>query len=214
VVGIVSWNVDPIGTAIGVGNSCHAGFAKYGGNRPSFEGFLQCVDNLNPIAARRNDFTSSLSATNVAESGQAFGQGLLGSALVAAPFARGALGTSANCGPGASAESTGGSHVWTSWRNYPGVTEAGTQYAQIGERLWTQHAVDRMQPGGLGAPAGQIGAGRSIAPNFVQDVIRTGDTTQAIVNGVTRTIHTSGTVQVVTEQGGRIVVTVTPFYGG
>ena len=212
--GIVSWNVDPIGTAIGVGNSCHAGFAKYGGNGPSFEGFLQCVDNLNPIAAIRNDFTSSLSATNVAESGQAFGQGLLGSALVAAPFARGALGTSANCGPGASAESTGGSLVWTSWRNYPKVTEAGTQYAQIGERLWTQHAVDRMQPGGLGAPAGQIGAGRSIAPNFVEDVIRTGDTTQAIVNGVTRTIHTSGTVQVVTEQGGRIVVTVNPFYGG
>lgn len=40
VVGIVSWNVDSIGTAIGLGNSCDAGFAKYGGNRPSVEGFL------------------------------------------------------------------------------------------------------------------------------------------------------------------------------
>lgn len=91
------------------------------------------------------------------------------------------------------------------------MTEAGTQYVQIGERLWTQHAVDRMKPGGLGAPAGQIGAGRSIAPNFVEDGIRTGDTTQAIVNGVTRTILTSETVQVVTKQGGRIVVTVDSF---
>jgi hypothetical protein len=63
-------------------------------------------------------------------------------------------------------------------------------------------------------PAGQIGAGRSIAPNFVEDVIRTGDKTQVIVNGVTRTIHTAGTIHVVTEQGGRIVVTVKLFCGG
>ena len=112
------------------------------------------------------------------------------------------------------AANTGESLLWTSWRNYPKVTEAGREYAQIGERLWTRHAVDRMQPSGLGAPAGQIGAGRSIAPNFVEDVIRTGDTSQVVVDGVTRTIHTSGTVQVVTEQGGRIVVTVNPFSGG
>jgi hypothetical protein len=145
------------------------------------------------------------------------GQGLLGVAIAAAPFAKGILPRSANCGKegvGATAAKGGQQLLWTSWRNYPKVTEAGTQYAQIGERLWTQHAVDRMQPGGLGAPAGQIGAGRSIAPNFVEDVIRIGDTTQAIVNGVTRTMHTSGTVQVVTEQGGRIVITVNPFYGG
>ena len=42
----------------------------------------------------------------------------------------------------------------------------------------------------------------------------TGDTTIAVINGVPRTTHASGTVQVVTEQGGRIVVTVNPFYGG
>ena len=70
-----------------------------------------------------------------------------------------------------------------------------------------------MQPSGLGSPAGQIGAGRSIAPNFVEDVIMTGDTTIAVINGVTRTTHTSGTVQVVTEQGRRIVVTVNSFSG-
>lgn len=80
--------------------------------------------------------------------------------------------------------------------------------------VWTRLAGDRMEPGYLGAPAGLIGAGRSIAPNFVEDVIMTGDTTIAVVNGVTRTTHTSGTVQVVTEQGGRIVVTVNSFSGG
>ena len=42
----------------------------------------------------------------------------------------------------------------------------------------------------------------------------TSDTTIAVINGVTRTTHTSGTVQVVTEQGGRIVVTVNSFSGG
>lgn len=64
-----------------------------------------------------------------------------------------------------------------------------------------------------GAPAGQAGAGRSISLNYVEDVIRTGDTSSGIVNGVTRSIHTSGTVVVVTEEGGRIVVTVNPFSG-
>ena len=119
-VGIVSWNVDSIGTAIGLGNSCDAGFAKYGGNRPSVEGFLQCVDNLNPIAAIRNDFTSSLSATNVADSGQAFGKGLLGTAFTAAPFVKGILPQTANCGKvgrGAPAAEGGQQLLWTSWQN-------------------------------------------------------------------------------------------------
>ena len=97
-VGLVSFSVDPIGTAIGWGNSCHAGFAQYGGNGPSFEGFLQCVDNLNPIAEIRRQFSSSLSATNVEDSGQAFGQGLIGVGLTAAPFAKGILPPSAKCG--------------------------------------------------------------------------------------------------------------------
>lgn len=103
---------------------------------------------------------------------------------------------------------------WTSWQGYTKVTEAGREYAQIGDRLWSRHAVDRMQPGALGAPAGQIGAGRSISPNFVEDVIRTGTPSEVMVKGVPRTIYTSGSVQVVTEQGGRIVVTVNPFSGG
>jgi hypothetical protein len=55
--------------------------------------------------------------------------------------------------------------------------------------------------------------GRSIAPAFVEAAIETGTTTTQVVGGVTRTVYTSGTVQVVTEQAGRIVVTVNPFSG-
>jgi len=104
--------------------------------------------------------------------------------------------------------------MWSSWANYPKVTSSGREYAQVGDRLYTRHAVDRMQPSGLGAPAGASSAGRSIAPTFVEEVIQNGSTTTRMVDGVQRTIHTSGSVQVVTEQGGKIVVTINPFSGG
>lgn len=103
---------------------------------------------------------------------------------------------------------------WGSWNDYAKVTVGGRTYAQVGDRLYTRHAVDRMQPSGLGTPAGGSGAGRSIAPNYVEDVIRSGSKKTVTVDGVRRTIHTSGSVQVVTERRGRIVVTVNPFSGG
>jgi hypothetical protein len=90
--------------------------------------------------------------------------------------------------------------LWSSWQDYPKVAEAGRQYAQIGRRLYTEHAVERMLPPGL--------AGRGIAPSFVEAAIEQGTTTTRVVSGVARTIHTAGNVQVVTEQAGRIVVTV------
>ncbi|RME61351.1 hypothetical protein D6779_00245, partial [Candidatus Parcubacteria bacterium] len=102
-----------------------------------------------------------------------------------------------------------GKILWESWQNYPKVNRGGRTYAQVGDRLYTRHAVDRLQPSGLGAPAGQLGAGRSISPTFVDDVIRNGQKTHVIVDGVQRTIHTSGTVKVVTE--GDIVITVNPW---
>jgi hypothetical protein len=78
----------------------------------------------------------------------------------------------------------------------------GTECAQIGGRLYTQHAVERMMPSGLS------GYGRSVAPAYVEAAIQTGTTTTQVVNGVTRTIYTSGTLRIVTEDGGRIIVTV------
>lgn len=53
-----------------------------------------------------------------------------------------------------------------------------------------------------------MGAGRSISPTFVEDVIRNGRQTPQMVDGVTRIVHSSGSVRVVTEEGGRIVVTI------
>ena len=108
----------------------------------------------------------------------------------------------------------GGGILWRSWGGYEKVTVGRREYAKVGDRLYTRHAVDRMQPSGLGTPAGGSGSGRSISPNFVEDVIQNGTARSVTVNGVERTIHTSGSVQVVTEQGGRIVVTVNPFSGG
>ncbi|MCW2752457.1 MAG: hypothetical protein JWR83_3567 [Aeromicrobium sp.] len=97
--------------------------------------------------------------------------------------------------------------LWTSWQNYPKVIHGGGEYAQIGDRLYTRHAVDRLQPSGLGAPAGANGAGRSISPNLVEDVLSStkGVPTKGPL-GQPRLSFISGTVEVITENN--IVVTV------
>jgi hypothetical protein len=109
---------------------------------------------------------------------------------------------------GVSVAAEGGERLpWTSWQNYPKVTQAGREYARIGDRLYTRHAVDRLQPSGLGAPAGATGAGRSISPNFVEDVLTS---TRGVPvkgpAGEARMSFTSGTAQVITEND--IVITV------
>ncbi|HFV4412194.1 TPA: hemagglutinin repeat-containing protein [Escherichia coli] len=97
---------------------------------------------------------------------------------------------------------------WDSWQNYRKVTVDGRQYAQIGHRLYSQHAVDRMQPSGLGSPAGTVGPGRNITPNMVESVIKEGVPQNSVVNGVTRTTYWSGDVGVVTENNSNIIVTI------
>jgi len=97
--------------------------------------------------------------------------------------------------------------LWTSWQNYPKVTLDGREYAEIGDRLYTQHAVDRMQPSGLGTPAGAQGAGRGVSPNFIEEVLNNskGDPVKR-PQGQPRLSHTSGSVQVITENGSVIAV--------
>jgi hypothetical protein len=112
------------------------------------------------------------------------------------------------------AAKTGAKIPWGFWDDYAKVTVNGREYAQVGNRLYTHHAVDRMTPSGFGTAAGAKvgdGAGRSISPNFIEDVITTGTRTDVQVNGVTRSIYTSGSVEVVTEGAGRTVITVNPF---
>lgn len=119
-------------------------------------------------------------------------------------------GLSALGSTGAAADSATGRLLWTSWQNYPKVTVNGREYAQIGGRLYSDHAVARMQPRGLGAPAGTVGAGRSVSPNFVEDVIRVA-APDAIKGprGESRLSYVYGTVQVITEEDGTVVSIIT-----
>ena len=90
----------------------------------------------------------------------------------------------------------------------PKKTIDGKQYASIGNRLYSQHAVDRMQLPELGLPAGTVGAGRNISPNIVEHTIQNETKTSSMVNGVKRTVYWSGDVGVVTERNSKIVVTI------
>ncbi|MEL6478868.1 MAG: hypothetical protein AAFR17_16175 [Pseudomonadota bacterium] len=98
--------------------------------------------------------------------------------------------------------------LWGSWNDYPKETINGREYARIGDRYYSRHAVDRMQPSGLGAPAGADGPGRNVTPNMVEHVVRNGTPRTQTVDGVVRTVHRSGNVSVVTEDGGRTIITI------
>jgi filamentous hemagglutinin len=115
-------------------------------------------------------------------------------------------------------------NLWGKWSDYKKVTIKGREYAKIGDKYYTRHAVDRMQPSGMryttkgsvdggkvGASrilnVGQVDYGRSISPNFVEDVITKGKLIDTpVINGVERQIWKSGTVEVVTE--GDIIITI------
>lgn len=105
------------------------------------------------------------------------------------------------------AAGTGPRALWTSWSQYPKVQHAGREYALVGDRLYARHAVDRLQPSGLGAPAGAVGAGRSISPRFIDDLLDTvKPSTVTTPSGAVREVYESGGVRIVTEDD--IVITV------
>lgn len=92
---------------------------------------------------------------------------------------------------------------WGSWASYTKIAHQGRQYAQIGNRLYTEHAVERMLPGGLSTH------GRSISPTFVEEVIRSGSKINVVTpEGIIRTIHRSGHIEIITEQSELIIITV------
>jgi hypothetical protein len=133
--------------------------------------------------------------------------------------------------------------LWGRWEDYPKiavrrkvrttvdgkvkVTIQTTEYAKIGRRYYTEHAVQRMRPGGAApsvatpgqtkveTPKGPSGRGdvtyqgRGVSPNWVEEVIRRGSRqTFRSPEGVARTRHSLGSVTVITEQRGKIVVTI------
>jgi RHS repeat-associated protein len=93
-------------------------------------------------------------------------------------------------------EATKGSKLlWGTWNDYSKVIIGGQEYAKIGERLYTRHAVERMMPVGLG--------GRGVPPTVVENAIQFGTKTEGKFG---RTIHTFENVRVITEKD--IVISV------
>ncbi len=109
---------------------------------------------------------------------------------------------------GSVASGAGGKIPWGFWDDYGKVTVNGRTYAQVGNRLFTKHAVDRMTPSGLGYAASGS-KGRSVSPNFIEDVLTGARTTRTPVTGPAgeaRISHNLGSLEVITE--GDIVITV------
>ena len=115
--------------------------------------------------------------------------------------------------------------LWTTWENYPKVTRmtpnGPQEFAIIGGRAYSEHAVARMQPSGQRYSSGHAsdlthnptagpwarvepGAlvwdgrsfvrGRSISPTYVEDIIRNTTPTQ---QGNKNWNYTSGNIQVI-----------------
>ena len=104
--------------------------------------------------------------------------------------------------------------VWDSWKSYPKQIINGTSYAKIGKRLYTEHAIGRMLPSGLGRNANVTKEGMSVSPNIVEHVIRHGQKTEIVMpNGTQRIKYSSGTVEVCTENNGKLIVTVNSLRG-
>jgi hypothetical protein len=107
---------------------------------------------------------------------------------------------------------------WGYWKDYPKVRIGPREYAKIGNRLYTQHAVEYFQPSGRrtignvpvakGEGGGFLSKGRGVPPTYVEEAILHGAARAQITGDVHRTIHILGDLEVVTEDNGRIVVTI------
>jgi RHS repeat-associated protein len=149
----------------------------------------------------------------------------------ALPYVPGGAGTMIKLGRGAENVHDAMSSsklLWGTWNDYPKVVVNGQEYAKIGDRLYSHHAVNRMQPsghrygaipgstdggstGGMpqitqphGTPEGQklLDYGRSVSPNWVEDII---STTPGVRQSNGNISHTSGSVDVILSPEGRVV---------
>jgi hypothetical protein len=110
--------------------------------------------------------------------------------------------------------------LWGFWKDYPKVRYNGREYAEIGTRLYTEHAVQAFLPSGrrtvthVQTASGEGGGysyhenARSIQPTYVEETIRRGIKEFVSKDGELRTVHTLGTIMVVTTRNDRIVITV------
>ena len=99
--------------------------------------------------------------------------------------------------------------LWDSWDNYEKVVTNGRVYAKVGNRLYSKHAVDRMQPSGkrftVGDAIVQLGgaSGRSVAPQWVEYIIHSVKPIYQPATG--NYVYTLGTVSVITNEYGYVV---------
>ncbi|MBQ4516647.1 MAG: minor capsid protein [Clostridia bacterium] len=98
--------------------------------------------------------------------------------------------------------------IWDSWENYEKVFYNGQTYAKVGSRLYSKHAVERMQPSGkrytVGDAIKQAGGveGRSVSPIYVEEVIKV---VQPEVQLSGNLSYVSGSLEVITNQQGCVV---------
>jgi hypothetical protein len=98
---------------------------------------------------------------------------------------------------------------WATWSDLGKVIVDGREYAQIGERLYTKHAIDRMVPKAFGYAFDGV-AGRGVPTIVVEATIATGEkiASQVLSKGRIRETWKMGNVHVITENNGRLVVSV------
>lgn len=115
---------------------------------------------------------------------------------------------------------------WGTWQDYEKVTKNGQQYALIGKRCYSKHAVERMQPSGNhyrqkgnGSPEivrpedflellewdginNKSHTGRGVAPHYVEMAIHG---TQPVSQGDGTFIYTNGTLSIVVNSDGDVI---------
>jgi RHS repeat-associated protein len=109
-----------------------------------------------------------------------------------------------------------GKTPWGSWNDYKKVVVKidGKErtYAQVGNRLYSKHAVDRMQPSGFKHPNGQATTqaggdyGRSVAPQYVEDVL---NSIKPVIQENGNLKFVGGSLEVVTNPQGAVVTIMT-----
>ena len=106
-----------------------------------------------------------------------------------------------------------GKIMWDSWQNYEKVEFNGRLYAKVGDRLYSRHAVNRMQPSGnrFGPNIYQgidgPDYGRSVAPQFVEDVIASVEPARDPKTG--NLSYVSDDLEIITNPEGCIVTIMT-----
>ncbi|WP_410514400.1 RHS repeat-associated core domain-containing protein [Paenibacillus sp. BR2-3] len=99
---------------------------------------------------------------------------------------------------------------WGSWDEYNKVNSNGKTYAKVGDRLYSKHAVDRMQPSGnrYGSQIVQAGGdyGRSVSPTYVEEVL---NSVKPVIQQNGNRSYVSGTLNIITNEWGNVVTIIT-----